>query len=184
MKKLLVILILFMSNYCWADTLTIRPNGNYSVHLTSACGGANYTCVNDQNFSGNSYVYTHNNTWLHHDQYNMDDHGSASGTITNVQARTAVGQWDSGTHDVAVGVRTHGVNYHGSIETIVSGDYEWHTEDYPTNPYTGNAWTWDEIDDVIGYHLLRASNGYAWSYEYEIVVTYTPSASRRIIKIQ
>lgn len=50
-----------------------------------------------------------------------------------------------------------------------------HSLDIATNPKTGVAWTWEDIDDLlIGVYKQFLSGGWAYLYRFTATVTYNP----------
>ncbi len=178
MKLIYTILLLLICGVAWGDTVTLYPDGAVYTGISNKSGcSANWECVSDQNHS--SYIYivsAGQNDW-----YTMDD-SSVTGTISNVELRVQVSQWGT-TPQVRLGLKV-GTSYSVSgLETITSTTSEWHTKSWSTSPNTSTTWTWSEIDSLQAYLYLRASANYAMGYEVELIVTYTPSSSRRIMMI-
>lgn len=72
---------------------------------------------------------------------------------------------------------THGARYEYS-HGFLTGYYEpiqTLSEELATNPFTGAAWTWVEVDDMIAGIRLSIDWGTSCAlYQYYVEVTYTP----------
>jgi len=108
-----------------------------------------------------TYVATDTAGWQE-DLYNILDHSTltAAGTIHYVRVYTVVSA--TGTPDQTsayVHIKTNGVEDNGT-EVTVTTDYATYSYQWNTNPQTGYAWTWAEIDALqIGVGLRQATTG-------------------------
>ena len=94
------------------------------------------------------------------DLYNIPDHGSAVGTIKNLRIFWMLKR--SGTGANARGaIKTNGTVYETSNLNPVVGSYRGYNHIWTTNPDTGLAWTWTEIDNLQVGVTLVSHNGYA-----------------------
>ncbi|MFC1918380.1 hypothetical protein ACFLWW_00175 [Chloroflexota bacterium] len=110
-----------------------------------------------------TYVYTQNFVYPNwtEDLYQIADHSTGQGQINYVRvyavARSSV---DPGGADPTfrIHIKTNGVEYNGTeLQTTTS--YVTYSYDWNTNPQTGQAWTWTEIDSLqAGVSLLRPKN--------------------------
>ena len=65
-----------------------------------------------------------------------------------------------------VHIKTNGVEYNGTEETVTTS-YATYSYQWNTNPQTGSAWTWDEIDALqIGVGLRQATGAGAPAWRY------------------
>lgn len=117
----------------------------------------------------------------HHkrDLYNIQDYNNGSGTVEGiiVYFRFAAGD-DGGKKDKARAravIKTHDTAYTGSEEQVANGGFVTRAYQWTTNPSTGQAWTWDEIDDLqIGVDLRTVGkHGKATCTQVYAVVYYT-----------
>ncbi len=127
------------SLYPMADgTTTQLTNGGSCTY--------NWDCVDEVASDGDGeYVRsTNNSTKL--DLYQMQNHAVGQGTIDSViitmnTRRTASGQ------TIRTALRTHSNTYHGTTINLNSyTSFTLFTTKYTTNPNTGSAWTWTEVD--------------------------------------
>jgi hypothetical protein len=72
--------------------------------------------------------------------------------------------------------RTHSTDYESSATTVSRTAFTDYSETRTVNPYTGSAWTWDEINNLeIGARATRlGSSDTIQVSEFWIVVDYTP----------
>jgi len=73
-------------------------------------------------------------------------------------------------------IRTQSTTYYGSEITLIgNAGWDLYSESWVTNPYTGEAWTWSEIDDLqIGINLYDDGSGEAQCTQVYTKVTYQP----------
>ncbi len=80
------------------------------------------------------------------DTYNLDDHSLGSGAINSVMVYVISKGTDSeDTHAAKTVIRTYDTDYFGT-NTLLPTSYTELSTTYTTNPNTGLAWTWGEID--------------------------------------
>jgi hypothetical protein len=84
----------------------------------------------------------------------------------------------TGVGSVQLSVATHGQEYDGSnapgYDFPLTPNYREYTGAWNTNPYTHQAWTWQEINDLLaGVSLYRASGDSRCTQMY-IEINYTP----------
>jgi len=107
-----------------------------------------------------TYVATDTAGWQE-DLYNILDHSTltAAGTIHYVRVYIMVSATGTPEQSSAyVHIKTNGVEYNGTEITVTTG-YTTYTHQWNTNPQTGYAWTWDEIDALqigAGLRIPRA----------------------------
>ena len=151
----------------WEETLpsgssgteTLRPSASGSYTQCARVGdSANYRCVDDVTPDGDTtYVYPGSAGELR-DTYTTQDSGVGVGTINSVtlyfRARLA---GSCPTHTANTQLLTHGTLYPGTSVTL-SGSYADYSTVYTTNPNTGSAWTWAEVNDMeIGIGITGCS---------------------------
>ena len=157
-------------------TLYLRPNANGGViQLTPYGATYNWDCVDDVTPDDNAtYVYAALVAWQK-DLYQLQD-TSISGTINwiNVWVRcSGASEW--GTPQGSTTLRTYDTDYNGSAFNISSTWTNFYTQ-YSTNPYTGSAWTWAEINALQAGVQLYSPNEKAMALctQVYIEVNYTP----------
>lgn len=130
-----------------------------------------------------TYVYN-SATSYQRDLYNVADHSTGTGTISNITVYVRV-YWAGGNNPnqnwarIAVKsgstVDEYEITDMPTRQTWYDRAYEW-----ATNPDTDNAWTWDEIDSLqIGIALREAyiggpANAYCTQVYVEVEYEYLP----------
>jgi hypothetical protein len=135
-----------------SQVVTIRPNGSgpSSGNGNSGCS-SNWQCVDEVTSDGNtSYVYGGiYYTWTT-DTYTATD-PSVTGTIDSLKiyARATQVTGDPGDRHMRTVVRTAGTNYFSPIFDLAGvTTYTVYSMTYATNPNTGSAWTWANINSI------------------------------------
>lgn len=139
---------------------TLRPNGvGATTDISNVSGAATHWEAVDEVVAddGDSYVYQVA-TATKLDTYALPA-SEGSGTITSVTAYARLRDaWHPTTNNTArVAIRTGGIDYFGATITIPrDGSWNTYSKAWATNPNTGNAWTWAEIDALeCGVELNR-----------------------------
>jgi hypothetical protein len=154
------------------STATIRPNGaGDSTAFTGVApvGSNHYAVVSDQDNA--TYVFD-TSTGL--DLYALEDSG-LYGTISQIEVfihcLNVVPPGNTCTFTIEI--KTGGSQYSSSSKSVTSAadfSYVW-----STNPQTGNAWTFAEIDALqAGIKNTTGGNVFFVS-ELWVVITYTPT---------
>jgi len=156
---------------------TIHPNvaGQYAQWAQeSPAGSAHWDCCDeDPPDDDSSYVETNSAAWKY-EAYNLEDH-SGSGTINWVRVYVRAKLLSSGTSVVRTLIRTYNTDYESS-DIALSTSYQNNYTQYDTNPNTGLAWTWAEIDSLQAGALGKTSGNVnirmtaVW-----VVVDYSPT---------
>jgi flagellin-like protein len=167
-----------------SQTILLRPNADTTdrdLQTTGATSGYHYTCVDDVAQDGAAtYVSTasgHDNFWTDdvYEFQNPAHTGTVAYITINGVARTTV---SSGGY-MQLAMTTHGQEFDGSanpgIGNPLTSSWLEYTAVWKTNPYTGVAWTWAEIDALqIGVSLYCATTGGAQCTQVYIQIYYTP----------
>jgi hypothetical protein len=158
-------------------TEIFRPNaGGTTTELTRWPGAAppdpnvNYTLVDEETpDEASTMVYRGVESYTL-DTYNIPDHSEGSETINHVkvycrmQNSPAFGK---------VAIRTHNTEYYGDEENLTASWVNY-SKQWDTNPNTGSAWTWDEIDALeIGVALKGGGGNSARCTQVYVEVDYT-----------
>ena len=145
---------------------TLRPNapGDETLIVEQyPVSGQHWDKVDEATSDGDStYVVTENWIWQE-DLYHIPDHFAGSGTISYVKVYIVSRAESAQTQTTAyVHIKTNNVEHNGSENTMTTS-YATYSQQWNTNPQTGDAWTWDEIDALqIGVGLRRPKpNNYA-----------------------
>ena len=188
MKKIKLIAIIAVLGLCLmsfqailADSSALRPTGaGNSTNLNRGGmnpAGSNWASVDEVTSDGDgSYVFTASNLGYTTDTYQTADSGMSSGAINSVtvynKSRAPFG-W--GGENVKTVLRTHSTDYFGSVNSLTTNYTDYSTV-YTTNPNTGNAWTWAEVDAMeIGTSLKGGGFIFAGlTTQVWAVIDYTP----------
>jgi hypothetical protein len=141
-----------------ACTTTLYPDAaGDRTELNSYPYFNNYQSVQADD-GDSSYVSSNNNDTYLVDLYNLDD-ATPSGSIDSVKITMVVRATNYPYQPSAYTViKTGGTEYNGTAETVTKY-YQSYTTTYTTNPATGLAWTWSDIDDLqVGVALRRGGN--------------------------
>jgi hypothetical protein len=168
------------ANTVQSGTEILRPVGTgASSSLSHNTGTSNWGCVDEASSDDDTtYVYT-TSTSNSLDSYSMGNHivgtGTISSVIVHVQARRSSTISNGYAKTI---VRTHNTNYQSSDFSLTTS-YSSYSTTYVTNPNTGAAWTWAEIDALeCGVSLRTASSSYrARCTQVWVEVNYVPAAN-------
>jgi len=156
--------------------LTLRPNGDnaYSQQLSPTPSGTHYTCIDEVTEDTSNYVQVVNTVSALVDSYNIQDHTSQSGTISGVVVKAQMSEVSAGS--AYLGIRVNSTDYYGSLHTLTTSD-ALYSDSWANNPNTSAAWSWSDIDALIGLLKMNVpgSKDSATCYQYWIEVTFTPS---------
>ncbi len=128
------------------ETAILRPvfSGNYTE--SEPIGDvSNYLCVDDDIADeDDTYVRTEGDV-TELDSYDLADFEDGYGPINSVTVYVrSKGTKKKNTHAAETLIRTYDTDYFGDT-TLLPKSYTELSTIYMTNPFTGNAWTWDEI---------------------------------------
>jgi hypothetical protein len=163
------------------DTELLRPNGTGSITQCYRHGDwfYNYRCVDEvEADDASTYVYSKNDD-TRMDTYRIQNHSQGTGTINSVTVYARARAYNSETcadMRMQIAARTYSTAYYGSEITLI-GNAGWdnYSKTWTTNPDTGGAWTWDEIDDLqIGIKLYDDGPGYPQCTQVYAEVNYLP----------
>ena len=127
-------------------TLTLRPNAaGDETNLTPipGSGEANWQDV-DEVTSDEDTTYVKVNNTSKRDLYGLPDHTTEGGVINFVKA-TARCRLTVNTGSVRPAVKTEGTVYEGTEQSLTASHVNY-SHQWDTNPNTGIAWTWSQID--------------------------------------
>jgi hypothetical protein len=168
--------------------LTLHPDGNGSCTQLSRYPtnySANYMCVDETVVDDSDYVRWKGDSWVK-DVYNLPDHGSESGVINSVvvYARCArigsINFTDKVNSSAKIVIKTGGVYYYGDefLPPYSPGSppplpYTNYSYVWTCNPATGDAWSWNDIDDLHAGIAFIGNYGYSCCTQLYVVVNYT-----------
>ena len=139
------------------EILLVNANGSdIAVSSQFPDHGLHYDKVDDLAVNDSDYIYT-NSTSYQRDLFAIQDSGFGGGIIDSVvvtiRARCSTGK-------AYCAVRTGGVTHDGTTEHALTPTFTDQTETWTTNPETGSAWTWDEVNALgAGVKLKRPLGG-------------------------
>jgi hypothetical protein len=167
-------------------TTILRPTSDDSIQLSRSTGSYNYACVDEASEDTADYVYIivaakNDPPVTGIDKYGLTD-PSLSGTINSVTVYARMyDPYVSGTssESVTLGVRIGSTDYYGSDQTLPKDQsFHTYTSQWTTNPNTSSAWTWTNINDLVGllkiyYNPGSEIPGQVRCSQYYIEVDYT-----------
>jgi len=125
---------------------------------------------------------------LYRDLYAVANSGVGVGIITNVSYVCRLFVITGGFAFQYTSLKTHGVVYDNGFDDLSNSTWTNCSKSYNTNPNTGAAWTWAEINALeIGPYIRGCNLKYAYCSRAYIVVTYQKpleSYSESTIKTQ
>ena len=145
---------------------TLRPNAagdecNISGEDGAACPNhyQNVDEVSHDGWTTNNHDFNAAPQPLSRDLYGCEDHTTETGVIDSVKVLAYVNR-DTTTGYYRLSIRTNGVSYN-STENALNGASAWIliSNTWSTNPQTGLAWTWAEVDAMeIGGTVQKKSS--------------------------
>ena len=161
-----------------SETAILRPNaeGDHSDLSEHGEGSAHWSKVDEEISDGDTtYVYMDTKADKY-DIYQLSD-SSQTGTITSVEVTSKCRREDdSGSFTIRNVIKTNKTTSKGNPQSV-STSYTDYSDTYSTNPITGNAWTWTEIDALqVGPNLI--TDHYRWirCTQVWVEVNYSTSA--------
>ncbi len=139
-------------------TQILRPNApGYVDDLNNSGCGTDWQCVDDVSADENvSYVWTNDNNW-NDETYQLTNAVGGTGIIDSIVVSIRVVAAGSGNNRIArTIIRTDGHSYDGSnIDLDPVTSYTTFSTTYATNPSTGSAWTWTQMDGLEAGVVLK-----------------------------
>ena len=155
---------------------TIHPNaaGQYAQWTQEyPSGSAHWDCCDEgPPDDDSSYVETNTAAWKY-EAYNLENH-TGSGTINWVRVYVRAKLTPAGTSNFRTLIRTYDTDYE-SGDITPSTSYQNNYTQHDTNPNTGLAWTWDEIDSLqAGASGRKSGNINIQMTAVWVVINYLP----------
>ncbi len=175
----LFVVLLFSAEVAGAAVLTLHPSGSASGDGVDYIGGTAADAL-DSNDEWDSYGQSLNST---NDYYLEMDDAAASGVINSVVVRAVVAEagYPSGTSMFRMGIKTNGAEYFSSSISQSDPAFVLHSGDvYTTNPGTGSAWTWSEVNNLVAI-VDHENDNQMRVTELYVEVDYTPAATTIIL---
>lgn len=139
------------------NSSALRPTGAGTYTENTPSAGANWQCAGDNNDA--TYVWNSSNPTYKRDTYVTANHTTESGAINTVTFYFRI-QDSTATAQAKPLLISHSTLYTGTNQSDGTHSFVTKNESWVTNPVTGNAWTWDEIDDLqIGISMACTNNG-------------------------
>ncbi len=154
------------------STEILRPNDVGTLTNWTAFGAANnWECVNEvPSDNDTTYVTTSGNNI--HDSYNLQDHTTGSGTISNVRVYARAKSLTAG-KILRLTVVVGGTEDESADITLTDAYVDYYA-DWAQNPVTSANWTWTEIDALeAGFRNTVAGKVEHRVTTVWVVVTYT-----------
>ncbi|MFC1965166.1 hypothetical protein ACFLWG_04125 [Chloroflexota bacterium] len=151
------------------DTEILLPNGQgdrTDIARQEPVEGKHWEKVSDlPSDDWYTYVYTFQAREYQRDLYDLTDRTEGFGTIRGVTVYFRFSGSDSeGGHIgyAKASIKTNGQIYSGTVESTVGQTFVNRAYQWTTNPETGEAWTWDEVDALqAGVALIGESQKYS-----------------------
>jgi len=137
--------------------LTIRPTAEFvTEHTVSGPGGGpNLNDFIDEEAQDGYNSTIHMNPAvgypLNKSTFDFTNHVSETGIIINVAIFVCFNPTDAPEANYSrTEIRTHATDYQGDMEYVAGNEWTYISTNYAVNPFTSTAWTWAEIDALIG----------------------------------
>ncbi len=149
-------------------TLILHPSGAAAGDEMKSYVGGSAASALDTNDGDSSYGRL-DKLDTEEARLELDDHTSETSAIVSVQIKAVVKDDRGESADqMRLGLKTNNVEYWGAVINDVSTSYTLYSGSlYTTNPNTGAAWTWSEIDSLVA--MVDNDNGVT---EYLITELY------------
>jgi len=122
----------------------LRPIGAGSyTELTHNGSSVNWSCVDEAVSDDNSTYVKPSGGSYGTDTYQTADPDDTSCTVSSITIHINARKFVKESYARVV-LRTNGENYNGA-EIQLEDDFRDYSHQWNTNPYTGSAWTWEEI---------------------------------------
>ncbi|MEE8401337.1 MAG: hypothetical protein V3R86_04225, partial [Candidatus Hydrothermarchaeaceae archaeon] len=169
---LFIPLLVFPQNV-HADLLTIIPNTDgHELDYTPLSGTLHHAMVNDSSDSTYDFVASQGQE----DYWGLEDRTSEDGDINYVTVFLRVAH-DTGGEEFRIKMYTYSTEYDNGADIADTTTFTDYSYTWATNPNTGLAWNWTEVDALeigilstkIGRYTGEQRVSNAW-----VVVDYTP----------
>ncbi len=152
----------------------IHPSAAATGDNISYVGGTAATAM-DSNDGSASYGWYNNATT---DSYSEMDDPSPAGAINSVTVKAVGRREDFNSASFRLGLKTYGTEYYSAALSYTSTSYLTRTgTTYTTNPSTGLAWSWSEVNDLVAIVDHTDADDMRISELY-IVVNHQPESVR------
>ncbi|MFH1211671.1 MAG: hypothetical protein V1659_01960 [Candidatus Woesearchaeota archaeon] len=142
-----------------SKTMIIRPNsqGYYADWTNSGCssGTSEWQCVDEDPADTSDNLYT--SAKNKYETFAFGNTGFSSEVINSVTLYFYGQRYTSTRYRFNPVIRSGSTNYLGSLKSLTSS-YAYYTQNYPTNPATGSAWTIAQVDALEAGMKSYSSN--------------------------
>lgn len=153
-----------------AGNLVLHPSGSHPIDSASYTGATSVTAMD----SNDNVTYA-NLAGTGNDVYAYIDDTNQTGNINYVQVVMNGRSFDYATlSGFGIGLRTYDTTY--TTAASVAAEAFANGLTYATNPFTGGAWTWQEVNDLVAVIDHTDSVG-LWVDELRIEVNYSPDVT-------
>lgn len=151
------------------DTLTLMPNGAGTYHEWLD-HGTGYEDVDENPHDGET-TYIQEATATSKETFTFEDHTTETDTITRIRVYAVAEYWYD-VMNISLMLR-NATNQVGDSQAIAAyPNYSDYYQEWTTNPYTGNPWTWAAIDDLEAGVKLESGAGDCRVTQVRVVVYY------------
>jgi hypothetical protein len=156
-------------------TVIIRPNAVGTTTQLTASSGNNYLCTDEISSDGDtSYVSTTNSGF---DTYALSNSGLSAGSISQVTVHV-MARYTGGSGTAREYIRIGATNYNNPSTHTLTTSYVDYSYSWATNPNSGSAWTWSNVDSLEAGVGLTQSGGFstdtARCTQVWVEITYVP----------
>jgi hypothetical protein len=164
--------------YGAAATEILRPNApgdETSITSQAPASGAHWDKVDDESPDETSTCIFQGTSSYERDLYNIPNHSVGSGIINSIRIYFRFRSILSGHTAYAKPSQKSGDTItDGDEKTESNGVYTTFSQEYITNPATGNPWTWDEIDALqIGASIKGTHPYVVYLTQVYVEIDYT-----------
>jgi len=134
-----------------------------------------YTPVDEVVADDNTTYIYHGSATLSSATYGMTQLSGYSGNINKITVNMRAGNFpNSNSGQLTIHNLINGTQGTAIINTTTNAVYYDYTEDWATNPATGLAWTWEDINNLVaGFDIVESSSKfYGRVTQYNISVDY------------
>jgi hypothetical protein len=164
--------------------LTLRPTGDSSITIPQVVptgSSSHYEVIDEVTADTSDYLNAGKNQ-SGTDRFTMGNHTTESGSINSVTVYGYGGIWAGGSTNIGIYIGTTyywGTGWSDTVATLRS-------KAWATNPSTSAAWSWSDIDALIGCVAIAGSAemSTATTYQMYIEVDYTPAGWANIKNIR
>ena len=145
------------------DSEILRPDGTGDLRQIASqypLTGAHWDKVDEESHDGDTtYLHTKAKNDWEKDLYTIPDHSEGEGTILSITVFMVAKAEITPLQTSAIPLIKTNENLYYGTEQTVTADYDMYWHQWDTNPFTDEAWTWEEIDALqIGVALRKAFN--------------------------